>query len=65
MTKTKLKEVFLTLQTQCKELDEIYFGVDKDDIYITYRDYSAYKCKIQDVDNVLDSLKFLSGFEYD
>lgn len=65
MTKTKLKDAMLTIQTQCKELDEIYFGVDKEDIYITYKDYSAYKCKLQDVDNILDSLKFLSGFEYD
>ena len=65
MTKTKIKEAILTLQTQAKELGEIYYGVDKDDIYITYNDYSAYKCKLQDIDNLLDSLKFLKQFEYD
>jgi len=65
MTKTKLKEAILTLQTQSKEMEELYFGIDKEDIYITYKDYSAYKCKLQDVDNLLDSLKFLKGFEYD
>ena len=63
MTKTKLKEAIRAIQNQCKEFDELYIAIDNKNIHIYYGEDDPYKCSLENVDQIIDCLKFLEGFK--